>query len=359
LRIALGAPGEREAREHSAVVGAWLRAWVEWRGPGKIEWAERRWPGLGTQRLPLRLVLGEPIEVAEWIGERASWERAGARRDVLVARWPPLAADIERHLDTLAGQDEGDFRRLLAMLEWLAAHPRSGLYSRQLPVPGLDSKWLERRAGLVGDLIARILGHTGDGDLYAVAGLRREPRLMRVRILDPTLRERVGGIEDLAASAGQIASLALPVRHVYIVENVRTGLAFTGIEGAVVVMGLGYAVDVLDGIDWLHKAPCTYWGDIDTHGFVILDRLRRYLPGARSMLMDEDTLVAHRELWSEESRPAAVTELARLTPREQRLYHDLRGHRFGPRVRLEQERIAWDYAWARLAPQPGIDGVAP
>src|SRR6266403_3144057 len=35
------------------------------------------------------------------------------------------------------------------MLVWLEAHPRSGLYPRQLPVPGLHTKWLARnRTGI-------------------------------------------------------------------------------------------------------------------------------------------------------------------------------------------------------------------
>jgi len=342
-------------------VQAWLRAWAEWRGPGEIEWCDRRWPRLGTQRLPIRLILADPIAVAEWIGERAEWQRARARRATLIERWPQLEVAVARHLDVLSAQAEGDFRRLLAMLEWLAAHPASGLYLRQLPVPGLDSKWLEGHRALVAELIGDILGCSGGGDLFAVAGLRREPRLMRLRILDPELRARVGGLEDFVAPARQIGRLAWSVRQVYIVENVRCGLAFTDLEGALVVMGLGYAVDVVDAIAWLRKLPCTYWGDIDTHGFAILDRLRRYLPEARSVLMDEATLLAHRDLWGEESRPAAVTGFARLTPSEQRLYQDLRAQRFGTRVRLEQERIAWDYAWERLTPdahRSGADGAA-
>ena len=36
-----------------------------------------------------------------------------------------------------------------------------------------------------------------------------------------------------------------------------------------------------------------YWGDLDTHGFAILNRLRECFPHARSMLMDRATLLAH------------------------------------------------------------------
>lgn len=44
-------------------------------------------------------------------------------------------------------------------------------------------------------------------------------------------------------------------------------------------------------------AANSVWGDIDTHGFAILDRLRRHFPQVRSMLMDRATLLAHEGQW--------------------------------------------------------------
>ncbi|MDT5095877.1 MAG: hypothetical protein QOH60_5240, partial [Mycobacterium sp.] len=40
------------------------------------------------------------------------------------------------------------------------------------------------------------------------------------------------------------------------------------------------------------------------HGFAILDRLRAWLPRARSVLMDRETLLAHRDRWVTEDRQA-------------------------------------------------------
>ena len=89
--------------------------------------------------------------------------------------------------------------------------------------------------------------------------------------------------------------------------------------------------------------PVHYWGDLDTHGFAILDRLRAWLPQTTSFLMDRDTLLAHRERWGSEPSPTAAA-LTRLTDAEQATYEDLVGDRYADRVRLEQERIDW--AWA-------------
>ena len=60
--------------------------------------------------------------------------------------------------------------------------------------------------------------------------------------------------------------------------------------------------------------------------------------------MDRATLLAHRDRWVREDRPAR-SRLTRLTDVERELYDDLVTDRLGERIRLEQERIDW--AWAR------------
>ncbi len=78
------------------------------------------------------------------------------------------------------------------------------------------------------------------------------------------------------------------------VENEITYLAFPLPGDAIVIFGGGYAVDVLEPLGWLTGLDLIYWGDIDTHGFAILNRLRHRFGHARSMLMDRATLLAHR-----------------------------------------------------------------
>ena len=65
-----------------------------------------------------------------------------------------------------------------------------------------------------------------------------------------------------------------------------------------------------------------------------------YFPEVESILMDETTLLAHRHLWVDEKQPV-LGKLQRLTDAESRLFDDLKGNRFGDRVRLEQERISY------------------
>jgi hypothetical protein len=90
----------------------------------------------------------------------------------------------------------------------------------------------------------------------------------------------------------------------------------------------------------LTRGPVYYWGDIDTHGFAILDQLRSHFDHVTSLLMDRDTLMAHEDLWGKE--PTQVTrDLPRLTSDEHALYDDLRDNRLRKNLRLEQERVGF------------------
>jgi hypothetical protein len=107
-----------------------------------------------------------------------------------------------------------------------------------------------------------------------------------------------------------------------------------------VIFGEGYAAGKLEPLRWLTDKNLVYWGDIDTHGFAILNRLRRTFGHARSMLMDRATLLAHESQWVREPTPTAE-HLDALLPDEAALYIDLVEDALGPSVRLEQERISF------------------
>lgn len=352
--VSLGVPGEKDAQQHSDVVRTWVSTWQSWQGAGTLQWHERRWRTMGTQQLPKSLLLANAGEVAEWLGDAARWQRALARYQRFIARWPALVDRLPRHFDVLADYDESDSQRLEALLGWLEVNRESNLYPRQLPVPGIDSKWLEGRKALLVDLVAALHGKDTEGlDLFQCCGLRPIPHLVRLRLLDPELRACAGGLSDISAPIGDLATLSLPVRRVFIVENTQTGLAFEDLPGAVVLMGLGYGVEVLGQLPWLSGRRCLYWGDLDTHGFAILSRVRSTLPDAESVLMDDVTLLNNKALWCEEKQQHPASELPRLTNKEQDVFRALKEQRWGLNVRLEQERIPWTEAWRALQSAAG------
>ena len=342
--FSLGSPTEQEATSRLDDVRAWTEEWRAWAGPGEVRWVARKWRNLGTQSVPERLVFQTPAELADFAGERARWYKMLGLSQELHAQWPQLKSGIARWANVLANFADQDFARLVSMLRWIEGHPESGLYVRQLPIAGMHTKWIEQRTGIIASLLHEIRGNTGDpAEFYATCGLRPLPEYLHVRILDPQLRQQVGGLVDLMAPVDQIGCWKLIPNVVIIVENVQTGLAFDDMPGTVVILGLGYSVDLLQRLSWLNSARCLYWGDLDTHGFAILNRARSYLPGLQSTLMDKETLLYHRDLWVEEKEPAAAGVLPLLTDAEQAVYRGLKLNVWGQRVRLEQERISWSF----------------
>lgn len=149
-----------------------------------------------------------------------------------------------------------------------------------------------------------------------------------------------GGYTELSVRRGELMDGPPPHSTVYIVEYEITYLAFPAVPEAFAVFEGGYAVSAMAPLRWLDQRRLVYWGDIDTHGFVILDRLRQHFPHARSILMDRATLLAHESQWVHEPTPAVI-RLDQLRPDEADLYRDLVEDSLGSSIRLEQERISY------------------
>lgn len=350
--VALHPPTQAQASAQFDAFGAWLRAWQRVDLPGRVETREVSWSQLGPQRLPQTWVCDTPEDAAIALQEHHRWQRASSRCASLLARWPEatgLAARLRRQFDLLADGEQAEIERMADVVDWLHRHRDSGLFLRQLPIAGIDSKWVSSRRGVIADWLAGLRGLAEPRSFDSLSGLRRAPDRVRLRLLDPALCRHVGGLSDLTVPIEQLAALRLPVARVLIVENLDTGLACEPLPGTAVLMARGYAVDYLRSIAWLRTLPLFYWGDIDTHGLAILHRLRTYAPQTVAVLMDEATLHATpRVLWGHEPRQHRAHRLGALTAEEQRLYAGLRNGSFGAAPRLEQERIDWSYAWPRV-----------
>ena len=76
LSIPLGIPIESQAAQDLTAVRTWQAQWHAWNGAAEVQWVDRRWPGLGKQRLPERLLIQCADDVVNWLGEGARWQRA-------------------------------------------------------------------------------------------------------------------------------------------------------------------------------------------------------------------------------------------------------------------------------------------
>ena len=231
---------------------------------------------------------------------------------------------------------------LLSAYCWLNTARGSGRYLREITAPGVDTKFVERHRALLAQLLG--VPSTVTGFLTGL-GLSIKPEALRLR--PSQAAGLTAGLSDLTVRLDELAKLNLAVSRALVIENEITFLSVPIPRDGAVLWGKGFEVDRTGAMPWLADAEVAYWGDLDTHGFAILNQLRAWLPQTRSVLMDRGTLLAHRDRWVIEPSPTAA-RLDRLTADEQALYQDLVTDRLGERVRLEQERIAWDWVAERL-----------
>lgn len=305
-----------------------------------LEWTTIGGRHIGRNRLPSRAVISSYAQAWALLGVTAA-----------VRRFDEILALVDDHpavrdwviLHPLRALElYAEMPQLLAAFGWLDAHRSSGRYLREISAPGVDTKFAERHRVVLADLLG--VSRTSTGFLAGL-GLRAKPEFVRLRF---------GGtlglpqpLTELAVRSDQLADLAVHPKRALVIENEISYLSVDVPADGVVIWGKGFDVDQVGKLGWLTDADVVYWGDLDTHGFAILDRLRAWLPQARSILMDRDTLLSHRDRWVVEDRPA-TSRLTRLTDDEADLYLSLVADTFGGRIRLEQERIDWALVQQRL-----------
>jgi hypothetical protein len=271
------------------------------------------------------------------------------------SRQPALLPWLDkRPLQALALAD--DWERLLSVVEWTAQHPHSGLYLRQVNIASIHTKFIESYRWVLAEWLDLVLPatairaeQTGVGQFATRYGFLDKPTHIRFRLLDERIPLLPGPCRpDLALDAESFSQLSLPIRRVFVTENEINFLAFPPAPDAIVVFGAGYALDALAKAAWLGGCAIHYWGDIDTHGFSILNKLRSHFNHVHSFLMDRSTLMAHAELWGEEVNQY-LSDLPWLDARERALFDDLRDNRIRKGLRLEQERVGFLWVEERLA----------
>ena len=326
----------------------------------RVEMRAFRHRTFGANALPHEAWVDSVGDAVAMIGKRS--EVAEFRRlvDLTRARQPSLLGWLARR-PLQAMELTSDWSRLLDVVDWLQGHPRPGIYIRQMDIPGVHSKFVEAHRGvLVGLLDAALPPGSIDASASGAArfphryGFLAKPAHIRFRVLDPALSvlpaAHSGGecIQDLSLDAASFTALATRVSRVFVTENEINFLALPRMKHSMAIFGAGYGFETLGRTHWLARCRLYYWGDIDTHGFAILDALRRRFDHVESLLMDRSTFLEFKSLWGREDSPID-RDLGALTTQEQALYDDLRDNRLGRNLRLEQERIGFSWVTAALS----------
>ncbi len=352
LRLVFKSPGSKALTEEFVSIRSWLSE-IEKLNGYRIKYKTVHHRLVGENRLPDQVwvddletavaLLNKQQEISAFSKlQQITWERAPELLDWL----------IQSPLKALSLAEE--WSKLLDFVLWRREHANGEVYLRQVSLPGIDSKFIEQHRSILAPLLDRILPQEQINQEYSGVkyfekryGFRSKPERIRFRLplMEPAI---LPGIDcDITLTADDFcrlnrqAQFSAQIKRVFITENEINFLSFPLPKDSLVIFGAGYGFDALAKADWLSQLKIYYWGDIDTHGFAILDQFRSKFPDVKSLLMDEETLLKHRDFWGRESKPENKP-LSQLINQEQLIYQNLLHNHYAENLRLEQERINFD-----------------
>lgn len=355
ISVRIPVPSEAQVMSNVGAYENWRREWACYEGRGQVSWQKRQWPRMGTHQLPQVLSIHSLVDLVAEVGALQDWDRYCSRRAELLSLWPQLATSawLRANVQLLIDMSGHDFVRLRDVVAWGERSAPAACYMRELPITGVDSKWVERRKGIILGLLRAIgMEMPAAAELEDALGLKRMPQRIRLRLLCDVLAEPFEGVDDLEIPLDQARKLPIAPTVVWIVENQATFLALPRMRGAVAIAGMGQRVSLIETLFWLRSArKVLYWGDLDAWGFSCLNTARRACHSVESILMDRCTWDEHLDLCVDEDVKAPPDTSAEfLTTAEAAMLDHIREQRsLGKgRARLEQERISWPYAIARI-----------
>lgn len=340
LSVGLRGPSARDLASRFADVQAWVRTWQDAPRRLRVDMATVGGRVIGANEIPSRAWIDTYEQLWLVLGVRSEVRDFDALLDTTKHRAPRLAEwMVTKPLEALRFAKV--WSALVDTVLWIESHEGNEMYLRQVDAPGVDTKFIEGHRKILAALLdqqlpaERVDTTRPASDFAGRYRFRSKPGYVRFRRLGAR-----SGFTELTVRIDELAAMPPEAKTVLVVENEVTYLAFPDVADAMVIHGGGYALSQLEPLRWLADRELVYWGDIDTHGFVILDRLRRAFGHARSMLMDRATLLAHEGQWVREPSPTDVP-LELLRPDEAALYTDLVEDSLGSAVRLEQERVSY------------------
>lgn len=353
-RLVLKGPTSTEIAERFEDIRQWsssLRAMTHCR----LQMREFRHRVFGANALPDEAWIDSFEDAVTFIGKQRDAARFASLLDVTRVREPRLVRWLARR-PIRALELAEVWGSLLDVCEWLETHPRPGVYLRQIDVADVHSKFIEGHRGVLAELLDCVLpveavdlACSGMSQFVARYGFREKPLRIRFRLLDAkkALFHPASTEQDITLDAASFARLDPGVSRIFITENEINFLAFPPVDDSMVVFGAGYGFEMLTNATWLSSRRIHYWGDIDTHGFAILDQLRNQFAHVESLMMDRETLLTFSSRWDREEKQI-LRDLPRLNREEQALYDDLRDNRLRKNLRLEQEKIGFGWVEAAL-----------
>lgn len=255
LGIPLRGPSAREIAQDMAAAQSWVQAWRRSDTAIRLEHATVGGRLFGANQVPRRAWIDSYDDLWHLLGVD---DQVAQFTDMLVF----TRAEVPRLADWLALYPiralalAADWTAICQTVLWIDRVGRPGMYLRQVDVPGVDTKFIERHRGILAELLDRQLEAERihpvhpPSDFAARYGFLDKPKYVRIRSLDGPIHP-FDQFTELTMRVEELARVAPDIASVYIVENEITYLAFPPAPDSLVI----FAVDT----GWVRYTRSTGW----------------------------------------------------------------------------------------------------
>lgn len=310
-----------------------------------LEWTERKFRLLGKQKLPSRVWFADEAGFLKILGKAREAESFRRNLELTRSECPALLDWLETYPEKMSERADV-WADLLKVCRFFQANPKPGLYARELPT-AVGTKFIEENEAILDLLLRHLLSPDSEADWRSFEeryGLRFDEPLIRFRILDPALRDKLRLIaDDISVPLSEARRFDWSELWIVVTENKMNFLTLPQLPNTLGIWGGGNAAQLLTTVSWLNNCRVLYWGDVDVHGFHIVSRLRSVFPHLTTTMMDLPTLNDCSKIIIN-AKAATYEETTCLTTAERQAYERVKADQ----KLLEQEKIPYAYAVDRL-----------
>lgn len=303
---------------------------------------ERVFNRIGTQIVPIKITVNSIEDYLDITRKEKEFSIFWRNYDLVVVQLPILKDWIVANPLKLIEHDT--WLETIKVCDYFLQTPKPNLYIRQLPI-AVHTKYIEENKPILKSLLSFLIPSSIDpiGETFEqMFHLKEKEKRIRIRFLDRKLSP-LDNFTDLSFLLYELHQLNIDCKYVFVAENEMNFLTVPEIPNTIAIWsGGGFQVSYLKKITWLKTKTFFYWGDIDAHGFQILNQFRTYFADTKSVMMDEETFYQFK---SGSGQQAPNQELNKLSEAEMKLYSYVRQNN----LRLEQEKIDQRYAEERIS----------
>lgn len=302
---------------------------------------DRQFDKIGKQPIPEKISIDSIEDYLKVTGKEREYQIFLRNYSLIQNELPLLIEWIKVNPTRLIEHDT--WLDTLKVCKYFLTTPKPQLYIRQLPID-VHTKYIWDNKVIVQSLLEFLIPehiNKEETKFELRFNLKYSEHLIRIRFLDNTLSP-LDNATDISLTVSEFNDFHSHCDNIFIAENLINFLTLPYLTKTISIWsGGGFNVSHLKDIAWLKSKQFYYWGDIDSHGFQILNQFRTYFPNTIAVMMDEETLSSFT---SSSGQPATNQNLQQLSKSELKLYNHLRENN----IRLEQEKITQTFAEERI-----------